>query len=225
MSIAPEVMQKILAERQREGLSTASIEIDGFDNELCESKERKPELSYELTDFPSAANIGQEFEVKLKLSNNGDEDHRAIVWSYVYKGSVSYSGIRESNQQEMTLKPHSSAVILLKNRVDDAEQGKYNLKVKVLKDDLKNPYELTEEIALVGRAVKINKFYTLAENTDDEINLFASIENKNDYSNQVTIAIQSFFESFEHNVSMEKNEKATLKIPVQITKGNNLFFL
>ena len=73
------------------------------------------------------------------------------AWSYVYRGKKSYSGDKEGNKQTIKIPGESSATLALKNVVN--QEGEYNLKVKVKKEDRKTTEDLTKSIKIVGNSV------------------------------------------------------------------------
>lgn len=116
--------------------------------EVDESEKQDKGVKYSLIDFQDTIFIGDEFESKIKIENNDDTVHKFEIWSYVYKGSKSYSGEREENKITKYLAEKSSKTIILENLVSEAEEGLYKFKVKILKDDLKTPYEITKELII-----------------------------------------------------------------------------
>jgi hypothetical protein len=136
-----------------------AVDIAGITSSMCEyikvtssspssSTAAKKGITYELTSIPDVVFAGKEFESEVKITNNDNSTHMLQVWSYVYKGSKCYSGDRESNKIVISLEPNSSVTKRLKNTVEEAESGVYSFKVKILKDSLKTPYEITEDIAV-----------------------------------------------------------------------------
>jgi len=110
------------------------------------------DFTYSLV-IPNTVYLGQEFQVNIKITNNGQEQKNFDVWSYVYNGPKCYSCAnddREENKKSVTIEPGSSEEIELQNIVDEAESGEYKLKIKVLQQDLKTPKEFTYNIAVEG---------------------------------------------------------------------------
>ena len=93
-------------------------------------------------------NVGEKFDLTVKLDNNNDVDIPIKVWSYVYRGSKSYSGDREENKQEFILKAHSLHIIELENIVEDAEPGNYKFKVVLNKNNQKTNSQITKDIII-----------------------------------------------------------------------------
>lgn len=137
------------------------IELSGKSSDCGESKEvvcettsedsssstiRSGSLGYSLKEIPSEVKNDKEFNVKVELSNNEDEDIPIDIWSYVYRGSKSYSGEREENKQSFVLGSGESKTVELKNVVEGASPGEYNLKVKMIKNNQKTSKDITEQI-------------------------------------------------------------------------------
>jgi hypothetical protein len=145
------------------------LEIEDLTESMCEIKiiESKPfsakKFNFVIQDFNENIEPGKEFSTKIMLDNNNDADVPIKVWSYVYRGSKSYSGEREENMKEFILKANSLHIVELNNLVDDADQGTYKLKVIVNKNNQKTNNEMTKDI-LVSTKLKDDTI----ENLDDE---------------------------------------------------------
>jgi hypothetical protein len=122
------------------------IEIEGITESLCD-KENKGTFSYNL-DAPSEIYTGNEFDVEVKITNNDRISHSFDVWSYIYRGSKCYSGDREENKKNVVIESGDIDIIKLSNTVNEADQGNYNLKVKIKRDDQKTVKELTGAVVV-----------------------------------------------------------------------------
>ena len=81
------------------------------------------------------------------LVDNENKPHHVTIWSYVYRGSKSYSGEREQNQQEFDLKAGESEMVELENILDDEiKPGAYKFKIKVRKDNQESTLDVTRDI-------------------------------------------------------------------------------
>lgn len=130
------------------------IEVEGITDDLCETKLVYKEPSetkfyYELIDWPLEIKNNEEFEIKVKVDNNDESDHEIDIWSYIYRGSKSYSGEREANLKHIKIKKRSSKEIILCNIIKEAEQGEYNLMVKIIKDNQKTEKKMTKKINII----------------------------------------------------------------------------
>jgi len=136
------------------------VEIEDLTDSMCEVKviESKPfsskKFKFDIQDFNENIEIGKEFNTKILLDNNNDVDIPIKVWSYVYRGSKSYSGDREENLQELVLSANSLQVIELDNMVEDAEPGNYKFKVLVNKNNQKTNNQIIKDISINN---KLNK--------------------------------------------------------------------
>jgi len=130
------------------------IEIQDLTDSLCEVKVvQQKEFStkkfdFEIKDFNEIIDVGREFNTKIVFDNNNDAEIPIKVWSYVYRGSKSYSGDREENKKEFSLKANSLHEIGLENIVDDAESGDYKFKVVVNKNNQKTNNEVIKDIKI-----------------------------------------------------------------------------
>lgn len=163
------------------------FDIENITEDMCEyvevensvSEKAKKGISYSIAYLPDAVLIGNQFESSINIENNDDSPHRLEIWSYVYRGSKCYSGERESNKIIKYIDANSSQVVRLKNIVNEVDSGLYNFKVKILKDALKTPYEITDDIVLEERtaaaesanAALLNEdLSVISQNTDTEYN-------------------------------------------------------
>ena len=97
-------------------------------------------------DVPSEIE-GKEFLIDFNITNN-DEDKTFEVWSYVYRGSKSYSGDRQSNLKKIRLNEGESINLKLNNEVD-AKEGDYKVKINVKESDKKTVKDFTQSIRIV----------------------------------------------------------------------------
>jgi hypothetical protein len=139
-------------------IETAKIEIEGTKSSLCgtstssgttTTSSYSKSFSYQLIDKPLNIEVGKEFEIEVELINGNQEDHEVDIWSYVYRGSKSYSGNRQDNLKTVLLPAESSKTATLRNFIEKAEPGEYKLKIKMQRDDYKTVKEITETIEII----------------------------------------------------------------------------
>jgi len=186
-------------------------------------------LEYSLIDHPLNVSSNDYFKIKLKIKNNDESKHSIRVWSYVYRGSKSYSGQREANAKEIIIDAGSSKTIEQRITLESMVGGDYKLKVKILPDNRKTAHEITESINVreAGRkpepenlAPSISRLYTNTKRYKRNINLFASIENP---ESNLTLALESMAET--RIIKLNSSRKKALKFNVTVSKGKNSFFL
>ena len=97
---------------------------------------------------PEVIYINKSFNIRVSIQNPTPEEFEYTFWSYVYKGSVSFSGERESNNKTISISNFSNVAFDLENVVD-ATPGIYKLKIKALKKGIKTPKEFTLDIEVV----------------------------------------------------------------------------
>jgi biopolymer transport protein ExbD len=119
-----------------------------------EEKQNKGKISYELIDFNNTIKVGKEFFPIIKITNNDSKKHNFSIWSYVYRGGKSYSGYKMENSKKFFINPGEEKKVILSNIITEAEQGIYKWKTQILKDNLKTPYELIEEIVIEEPPIK-----------------------------------------------------------------------
>ena len=134
-----------------------SIDIEGITKDLCEKTEIEKtkettsgSFIYLITDAPSEISPEEEFSVQVSLKNEDDEEHKAALWSYVYRGSKCYCRSSEENKIELLIEPGKEEIVTLRNKVTGAEPGDYKLKVNIIKDSQKTVRQLTREIRVTG---------------------------------------------------------------------------
>jgi len=127
-----------------------SVNIEGRDDAVCDETAldvSNSKFSYSFADYPNVINANRVFTIKVEI--NGDENpHDLEIWSYVYRGSKTYSGEREENKQKIHIPADGSLLVELQNAVIDAEPGDYKIKVKIQKDDQKTLKELTGDLRI-----------------------------------------------------------------------------
>jgi len=152
------------------------VEIEDLTDSMCDVKiiEAKPfsskNFKFELNDFNENIEMNKKFNTKIMLDNNNNADIPIKVWSYIYRGSKSYSGDREENMKEFVLKGNSLHIIELSNIVKEAKPGNYKLKVLVNKNNQKTNNQITKDI-IINNKIKNNNLENLKnENTEIESN-------------------------------------------------------
>jgi hypothetical protein len=139
--------------------ATKKINIDGLSSDYCtteviykyieqDGNSGNTDDEFKLIDFPEEIKENDDLNFKLKLTNKYNSPHNFSVWSYVYRGSKSYSGNRESNKQKIKLAPKESKTISLNNQLPNTPPGDYKLKIKINKDNQKTNKEITKEIKI-----------------------------------------------------------------------------
>ena len=138
-----------------EGLDTddeMDIDVEGITGDLCDgvggievastkSASRSGKLFFEIKGLPAYEN-NEESATSVRITNDNDEPIEADLWSYLYKGSVSYSGERESNKQHLSLPAHSTSDVEVANIPQVKEEGEYRVKFLLQPQDKKTPQEL-----------------------------------------------------------------------------------
>jgi hypothetical protein len=133
-----------------EGLGEEKEEIlEIREKPLCKDGSRKVRLSdfeYELVKFSETIEDNEEISLDLKLKSN-KEDLKVDVWSYVFSGKKHFS---EDNKKTVALKKGKEETVELKMNIKEALKAKSpRLKVKILKEGRKTPYDITEEVEIV----------------------------------------------------------------------------
>lgn len=107
------------------------------------------EKSFAIVSYPQTVVGEEEFKVTLKMRNENKENS-ASVWTYLYKGSKSYSGEREANKERINLKAGEIKEVNLKIKPEEMAEGTYYIKAKMLKDGRKTEQEDTVAVKVVA---------------------------------------------------------------------------
>jgi len=148
----------------------AEVEIEGLDTIICRTiiieekkKTRSGSFEYELINMPKEINVGEKFDLTVRLDNNDASPSDIKIWSYVFRGPKSYSGEREENKKEFVLKGRSSDIIELSNLIPEAEPGDYRLKIVINKDGQKTNKEITEDIRITDEKINLESDFVDSE--------------------------------------------------------------
>jgi hypothetical protein len=105
-------------------------------------------LSYDIVKEKS------KLKLFLLLTNQDNSTHNYTVSNYLYQGKTSFPDDREKNDIIISLPPESEKTITLENNLLNVTSGEYGLKIKILREDRKTPYEITENITIPLIALK-----------------------------------------------------------------------
>ncbi|MBN2368566.1 lamin tail domain-containing protein [Candidatus Woesearchaeota archaeon] len=147
-----------------------------------ETKEKV--VQYELVYF--TANASDEVMAAVRLTNPENKSHNYSVWSYVYRGSKSYSGEREKNKIGLSVDGYGTDYVLLKNTFTDISAGDYKFKVLVQRDDRKTPNEIIQEIKVNIPETAASESHVSSELKKDEKEEDSIIEKSTDYVSPAT---------------------------------------
>jgi len=190
------------------------IQIEGKDTSLCSKttasssdSSKNSKILYSLVEMPNRIMPNSEFLIEVKIINNDKKAHEFSIWSYVYRGSKSYSGDREFNKKFVEIPEESSLIIPLNTKILDAEPGVYKLKVKIKKDNQKTENEITRTIEVASpefeKEIKDNLPITLLQNIPENLELNTTTERN----------VLYFEPTFERIVYEGTNYKAKKLIP------------
>ena len=107
--------------------------------------DEKPKFSYELLSY--LEEIPQNSDASAVVRINSDENsHDIYIQVYIYRYSKKYSDIGEA---EFTIGSAESNDEEL-NFFTNASPGQYKMKIKITKDELKTPYEITKNVTVIA---------------------------------------------------------------------------
>lgn len=126
------------------------LKISGITHSLCLSTNKNPspsrkKMDFEIIELPDYQNKISKLAT-IRVHNREDKTKKVDVWSYIYRGSKSYSGEREKNKKQIRLQPRSVSDITLANTPDVKQGGDYKIKFLFQQENRKTPDELTREI-------------------------------------------------------------------------------
>ncbi len=146
------------------------ISIDSCNEENTATITESGKIEYYVNNRENSY-IGKTIITSVQIINNENKDYIFSIWTYIFRGSKCYSCIedREENMQEIFISSKSESEIYLENIVEDAEEGEYNLKIKILKQGLKTPKEFTFPIYLEKSDLKDTKTQAIDIASDNYI--------------------------------------------------------
>jgi len=98
---------------------------------------------------PAEIYANQPFDASITLTNTGKESIQGDLWTYVYRGSKTYSGSKEQNKEPFLLEPKQSSVFTQSLTINDADPGNYSLKANVKTPDRKTVQEQRMNIVVL----------------------------------------------------------------------------
>ncbi len=134
-----------------EGLDTRDteeIKIQGNKKGTCinNTNTEKKKINYILNNYNINNN---QLTSNISIQNNEEKTNSFQIWSYIYRGSKSYTGYRLQNIQKISIKPKTNKSIILNNNLSEIPAGDYKLKVQIRKNDLKTTYDITKDISII----------------------------------------------------------------------------
>ena len=131
--------------------------LDARDEEILEIREkpqckgekikaaRVKDFEYELVDFSEVIQDESDLTAKIMLKSN-EEDTSVELSSYVFSGKKKYS---DEDKKIVELKQGEEKIVDLNMKVEKAISAESpRLKVKILRDGRKTPYDITKEIKI-----------------------------------------------------------------------------
>lgn len=110
-----------------------------------DKKEEKIPTKLEIISYPENISLGEEFQIKVFLQSN--EENEIKLWSYIYSGPTSLSGERESNLQTITIPQNSNiTTTMILKAVDFKEDSKLKVKAEFVGEVLK---EVTKAVTIL----------------------------------------------------------------------------
>lgn len=165
--------------------ATKQVSLE-FINCTASPPAKDSQLSYSVLHAENQVESGKLFKTRILISNPTDQHLEIDAWSYVYRSSVCYSGEREQNKKKINVPEFSNITFDLENTVN-ADAGEYNLKIKLLRSDLKTPKEMTLPIIVTGNESQSQ------ENDNTRLSITENIDSKSNFSDQKQPEKRSLF--------------------------------
>ena len=175
-----------------QGLDTRTekeFEVSGVNEDVCKDyldyidqiEEEATKLQYLISESPAIVSSGDVFPLTVNFQNE-EKPHKFTVWSYVYRGSKCYSCVystqdRNANEQTITLVSAESNDVELFVKLDPKmDDGEYNLKVEVRKDQQKTSHALIKTIYVKNMKQNVSQSLEVgaADNAETEEDLITS---------------------------------------------------
>ncbi len=145
------------------------IEVAGTQDSICPKEslaKQQPDLLVDITEYPTDARSNSQIETTIYIENNDNRHHNLKMWSYLFKGSTSYSGERESNLKEVFIEKRGSKQTVFKNNLEDIPAGDYNLMLRYTVDDGEKEKRVLRTIQIIGESEEPTITNTLQENPE-----------------------------------------------------------
>jgi len=139
-----------------EGLGEQDTESIHIDDDKCSprsSASQRGTLAFNLLNYTSVIEENTA-SASISLQNLKDEPITVRVWSYVYRGSKSFSGERTSNLRTINMLPQEQRIETLYNTPQDIEPGQYKIKVVAHVEGMATDKELTVDITAEAQSVQ-----------------------------------------------------------------------
>jgi hypothetical protein len=140
-----------------------SIRIEGIDEKICKTEakdedddKKRGTLAYDIIEMPQTIYLNMSFDIRLKITNDYDNDIDLEVWSYIYRGPKKYSEEKE-NLKYITVVKEDKIEVILKNIVKQGETGEYKLKVRLLREGRKTTIDKTKDVHLIAPEIPVEK--------------------------------------------------------------------
>jgi len=185
-------------------------------------------ITHTIMSIPEQVLFGQPFTVKVKIKNQDDEAHSFDVWSYVYRGSKSYSGAREENKITSEIGPGKEKTLSLKSNVQEGKNGIYKVKVKIRKDEQKTTNDFTREILITQEPTEfaiIEKFDVYEDIVQNNLQLYVDVKNIGKEIEELEIILYHPTGKQEQNMDLDKGALARINFSVQLLQQKYFFIL
>lgn len=208
-----------------EGFQTQKqkIAVQGVKKELCQEADKTGTGEYTHQEFSETARTADSITTNMTIHNVDTEEHTYAVSSKIYRGPKTYAGDFFVNQKKIILESGEVQNVTLENNWSRLEQGTYNLKIQVQKDQQKTLKEFRSTI-VIGELedrtgdrnqAKINEVGSLTEEPKENALLFAEGEGQGEY----TLVVDSLYE--EQKIPITLSGKQLIFFNATLARGKN----
>jgi len=141
------------------------------DEDSSSKKSSRKKITFEVVNIPPYVH-GKESTATVRLWNNEDVEQKIELWSYLYRKSVSYSGMRERNKVMFIVPEQSITDVELKNTPRIEEEGMYKIKFLMKREDRKTADQITMDISIANPIKKtVTEMVRVSSSGQDPITL------------------------------------------------------
>ncbi|MDA1196800.1 MAG: lamin tail domain-containing protein [Nanoarchaeota archaeon] len=139
-----------------QGLSaetTFTIEVAGIEDSICPKEsiaQQQPDLLVNIAEYPSEVKSTDTIETKIYLENNDNRHHNLMMWTYLFKGSNTFSGERKENLQEVFIEKRGTKEKIFKNKITNIPSGEYNFMLRYTVDGSEKEKRVLRTIKVIG---------------------------------------------------------------------------
>ena len=195
------------------------------------SDEQLKKFSYDNVrfnlNFPEQVKAYENFFVEIEVNNTLTDKKEFSIWSYIYKGRTVLMEQKE-NMVNISLMPHDSAKLKLKNKITNKEipVGDYKIMVKISSPNLKSIRSVSSPIDLIyptNHQIAIIAEFKQGKQHDNIVELESRIISSESITAELVLESIKGAQKKAIEISAKKETKASFK--EEAVDGKNIFLL